>query len=69
MKKITFVTDEGGDWLGVYFGDKLAMEGHSLSARDLCDALDLEVEHIEIPSWEKYGNRCPDILPEDMNEA
>lgn len=39
MTKFTFVTSECGDWQALYIDGKLAAEGHSISARDLLDAI------------------------------
>lgn len=53
MTKFTFVTAESGDWQALYIGHNLAVEGHSVSARDVLDAianiLPNEVERYEIP--------------------
>lgn len=39
MTKFTFVTAESGDWQALYINDNLAAEGHSVSARDVIDAI------------------------------
>lgn len=39
MTKFTFVIAECGDWQALYINDKLAVEGHSVSARDVLDAI------------------------------
>ena len=39
MTKFTFVTAECGDWQALYINDKLAVEGHSVSARDVLNAI------------------------------
>ncbi len=39
MTKFTFVTAECGDWQALYINNKLAVEGHSVSARDVLDAI------------------------------
>lgn len=52
MIKFTFVTSECGDWQALYIGNRLAVEGHSVSARDVLDAisniLPNEVERYEV---------------------
>lgn len=39
MTKFTFVTAECGDWQALYINDRLAVEGHSISARSVLDAI------------------------------
>ena len=39
MTKFTFVTAECGDWQALYIDGKLAVEGHSIRARDVLDAI------------------------------
>jgi hypothetical protein len=39
MTKFTFVTAESGDWQALYIDGKLAVEGHSVRARDVLDAI------------------------------
>ena len=39
MTKFTFVTSECGDWQALYIDGRLAIEGHSISARDVLDAI------------------------------
>lgn len=39
MTKFTFVTAECGDWQALYIDGKLAVEGHSISARSVLDAI------------------------------
>lgn len=52
MTKFTFVTAECGDWQALYIDDKLAVEGHSVGARDvieaIADILPNKVERYEI---------------------
>lgn len=40
MKKITLVSDECGEWEGLYIGGKLSTENHSLSGFDVLTALE-----------------------------
>ena len=39
MTRFTFVTSECGDWQALYINNKLAVEGHSIRARDVLDAI------------------------------
>ena len=39
MTRFTFVTAECGDWKALYIDNKLAVEGHSIRARDVLDAI------------------------------
>ena len=53
MTRFTFVTAECGDWQALYVDGKLAAEGHSVSARDVLDAisgiLPNKIERYEVP--------------------
>lgn len=53
ITKFTFVTAESGDWQGLYIGNKLVAEGHSIRPRDVLDAianiLPNEIKRYEIP--------------------
>ena len=53
MTNFTFVSSECGDWQALYINGELAVEGHSISARDVLDAianiLPNKVESYEIP--------------------
>ena len=67
MTKFTFVTSESGDWQALYIDGKLAVDGHSVSARDVLDAiadiLPNKVERYEI------ADRVAEIgMPTDLNE-
>lgn len=35
----TFVTSESGDWKALYINDKLAVEGHEVTAKDVLDCI------------------------------
>lgn len=71
MSKLTYVTDEGGDWAALYIDGKLAEDveqNHSLNTGDVIEAIakrfNAEYEHFETDSeWqEKQG-----WLPDDLN--
>lgn len=63
--KFTFVTSECGDWQALYIDGVLAAEGHSISPRDVLDAisdiLPNKVESYEIPD-EVAENGMPENL-------
>lgn len=67
MTKFTFVTAECGDWQALYINEKLAVEGHSVSARDvlsaIADILPNKVERYEIPDMVAEMG-----MPTDLNE-
>lgn len=50
--KFTIISSECGDWEALYINGKLAVEGHSLSVRDVLNCIDNilpnEVESMEI---------------------
>ncbi len=64
--KITRVSCE--DWTGFYFDNKLACEGHSISAEDILQTLGYKSEpsiYFEDENdLDKFGNRLPDTLSE-----
>jgi hypothetical protein len=67
MTKFTFVTAECGEWQALYINDKLAVEGHSVRARDILDAiadiLPNKVERYEI------ANEVAEIgMPTNLND-
>lgn len=45
MSKIVHISEECGDWEGIYVDGKLAAEGHSLDPQQTLDAVDLKYEH------------------------
>ena len=47
--KIDLVSDEQGDWIGIYVDGKLKSENHSLLPSDILEALNLKHNHYEIP--------------------
>jgi len=62
--KFTLVSSDQGDWIGLYRDGVLLNEGHSLSPREVLDALGLENESVEWGEEEfaKHGYRCPETL-------
>ena len=72
MDKITFLNSEGGDWVGVYLGKELIHEGHSVSGKELCEALSLEFEfHYMTDKWlnnKKNRGSMPFTLPDDVEK-
>lgn len=47
MSKITLVSN-GDDWEGLYIDGELFAERHFITARDVADALDVEMERVEV---------------------
>lgn len=65
MKKITFV--DGCDWQGIYLGDKLAIQNHSLHAIDVLEALGLKLDYVESSIVDDFlcnHGQLPDKLKE-----
>jgi len=50
--KLTYVTNEYGEWCGVYIDGKLDLEGHSVAVNDWLDYIKMqgitEVEEFEV---------------------
>lgn len=65
--KFTFVTSECGDWQALYIYGILVAEGHSISPRDVLDAisdiLPHKVERHEIPNI-----IAEDGMPENLKD-
>ena len=53
MTKFVFITSECGDWQALYINGELAVEGHSISAKNvlyaIANILPNKVESYEIP--------------------
>lgn len=64
-KKIIIVTN-GDDWEGLYLDGKLITEGHSVSPRDICNALNINMELVELSS-EYLGEKISN-LPKDFSK-
>lgn len=65
--KITHVQAE--NWEGVYAGDKILLQGHSINAVDLLSSMLglgtlLAVSHVEAGSWLSVEGVLPDSLEE-----
>ena len=67
--KFTFVHADSGDWEGLYADEKLILEGHSVRAVDVLDAiadiLPNSVEHIYVS--EDAASLLPECL-EDLKK-
>jgi len=71
-----FLTDDNGDWVGMYVDGKLAIEGHSLSAQDAIEYLKDSLVEIDTIfyvergyTWfEENGGKCPSELTDDIKE-
>lgn len=67
MTKFTFVTAESGDWQALYINDKLAAEGHSISARDVLDAIHDILPNI-VQRYEVYNEVAEMGMPINLND-
>jgi len=63
---IHIVSNEDGDWYGLYINGNLECEGHRLSHRDIFDALGYKFDSIELKNYqfEEFGDRCPKDISE-----
>lgn len=62
MPKIQFLTNDD-DWTGLYIDGKLIIEGHSIRARDVVEALGYKYESKVVEFVD--GSSCPETFPED----
>lgn len=67
MTKFTFVTAECGDWQALYINDKLAVEGHSVRARDVLDAI-AEILPNKVERYEIRNEVAEIGMPIDLND-
>ena len=67
MTKFTFVTSEYGDWQALYIGNRLAVEGHSVSARDVLDAISNILPN-EVERYEVSDKVAEFGMPVDLND-
>jgi hypothetical protein len=59
----------GSDWTGIYLDGELVEQGHSVSARQLAEALGYSVAEVELPiSYEDDGLPLPEALA-DLGSA
>lgn len=67
MTKFTFVTAECGDWQALYINNKLAVEGHSVNARDVLDAI-ADILPNKVERYEIRDEVAEMGMPTDLNE-
>ena len=61
---VTLVSNASGDWEALYVDGKLITEGHSVTARDVAEALGAKVAEVETTdAWmEKHSNPLPNDI-------
>ena len=61
INSVTIVNSEDGDWQGIYVNGILKAQSHSLSTRDILNALDVDhtIAFFNESSMEKMGNSFP----------
>jgi len=64
--QVTILSSEGGDWTALYIDGKKAIENHSLSEREVVEALGIDCECRELSDeyLEESGSNFPDTLEE-----
>lgn len=73
MLDITRITDYGGDWEAIYFGDKLIDQNHSVNLWEVIELI--YGEGVPINSLKEYEvemeqfGRCDDSLSQFKKEA
>lgn len=66
MTKFTFVTSECGDWQSLYIDGRLAIEGHSISARDVLDAI-ADILPNKVERYEVSDRIAEDGMPANLS--
>lgn len=67
MTKFTFVTAECGDWQALYIDGKLAVEGHSVRARDVLDAI-ADILPNKVEKYEIANEVAEMGMPTNLND-
>lgn len=67
MTKFTFVTAECGDWQALYIDGKLAVEGHSVRARDVLDAI-ADILPNKVERYEIANEVAEMAMPTNLND-
>ena len=67
MTRFTFVTAECGDWQALYIDNKLAVEGHSISARDVLDAI-ADIFPNKVERYEVNNEIAEMGMPTNLND-
>lgn len=65
--KFTFVTSECGDWQALYIDGVLAAEGHSISPRDVLDAIS-DILPNKVESYEISDRIAEDGMPTNLSD-
>ncbi len=64
MADVQILTADSGDWIGVYKGDALVYEGHSIDPRELLERIEV-IHDFRRMDFEAEGwDRCPPTFPE-----
>ena len=59
------IVDNDDDWMGVYMGDILVYQGHSISTTELLELLNIEYEHRKVDTeWMYRVGHLPDNIAE-----
>lgn len=75
MKRIVFVNDNSGDWVGLYVNGNLTIEGHSLEPDDVLTVLGIENESVWVdmdPDDGRLPTKLTKIVPsasQDITES
>lgn len=67
MTRFTFVTAECGDWQALYIDNKLAVEGHSIRARDVLDAI-ADIFPNKVERYEVNNEIAEMGMPTNLND-
>jgi hypothetical protein len=70
LEKIRLLHSGSGDWEGFYVNGNLIFQGHHVELPDVIryifPNIDFENVWSEDEYFEKYGNMCPQIYPDDL---
>lgn len=67
--KVTLLEDSNGDWMGLYIGDELQRQGHSINAWDVLYALRerglIDFEYKEAETEDRYPESLSELNIEE----
>jgi len=62
MAKVAIVTDEGGDWEGIYIDGRLMSEGHSLTVYEVLGLLGISCDFYSVEIDQDDGRLPPALV-------
>ena len=69
MSEVALVSNDEGDWMGVYIDGRLVYENHSIDEDHLLDLLGIEYTRVTDVDCEQYGGSLPNTWPLSWKRA